>query len=275
MSCAPPAHPVVTADVELTVNGRRLAMRVSVPAGAVAPSELLPLYRGVAEHLTARAVDAARAAGHAVSCQKGCGACCRQLVPVSTLEARELVKLVERMPEPRRSVIRQRFADARRRLEAEAPHLLERLLRPHEQSRDEAVSLGDEYFRLRIACPFLENESCSIYEDRPVDCRQYLVVSPAKYCAEDRSPHVRAITPWGGPVSAAIPASERTPQGKRLDWVHLILAPDFVARHPQEPPQRPGPGMVEEFFARFGKGERGADDASAGASQPTERMHRM
>ena len=45
-----------------------------------------------------------------------CGACCRQLVPISALEARELVRLVDRMPEPRRSVLRQRFNDALRRL---------------------------------------------------------------------------------------------------------------------------------------------------------------
>src|SRR5687768_3643704 len=105
-----PAHPrpdVVTADVELTVNGRRLPLRVAVPAGRVPPSSLLPLYRGLADHLTDLAVRAAGAAGHAISCTKGCSACCHQLVPVSPLEARELVKIAERLPEPRRSIVKQ------------------------------------------------------------------------------------------------------------------------------------------------------------------------
>jgi Fe-S-cluster containining protein len=256
MSSAPTTPPVVTADVELTVNGRRIALRVSVPAGPVAPSALLPLYRGLAEDLTARAVKAARAVGHTVSCKAGCGACCRQLVPVSPLEARELVRLIERMPEPRRSVIKQRFAELRRRIDVQAPALLERLLRPDLQTREQAADLGREYFTLGIACPFLENESCSIYADRPVDCRQYMVVSPAAYCAENASPHVRAIKPWGGPVAAAIPAAERTPEGKPVEWVVLSLAPDFVAQYPQDPPQRPGPEMVEEFFSRFGRSAR-------------------
>ena len=251
--------PSVTADVELTVNGRRLAMRVSVPQGPVPPAQLLPLYRGLAEHLTSLAIEAAKAAGHEVSCRKGCAACCRHLIPVSALEARELVKWVERLPEPRRSVVRQRFADARRRLESEAPDLLQRLLRVEDCSREDAVALGHDYFRLRIACPFLEDESCSIYADRPVDCRQYVVVSPAEQCAVDRSPHVRAITPWGGPVSAAIPSSERTAGGKQVAWVPLVLAPDFVAEHPQEPSPRPGPEIVEEFFARFGGDKTGTD----------------
>jgi len=193
---APPAlSRVVTADVELTVNGRRLALRVGVPEGLVAPRELLPLYRGVAERLTALAVDAAAAAGHHVSCRKGCGACCRQLVPISAMQARELVRLVDRMPEPRRSVVKARFAEARRRLETDAPDLLARLLHAPGCTTDEVVALGHDYSSMSIPCPFLEEESCSIYADRPVDCRQYLVVSDPRHCAEPRSPHVRAITP--------------------------------------------------------------------------------
>ena len=254
MPAPTPKPRLVTADVELTVNGRTIPLRVSVPGGRVAPRELLPLYRNIAEKLTTLAVDAAAAAGHRVSCRKGCGACCRQLVPISALEARELVRLVDRMPEPRRSVLRQRFNDALRRLETESPGLLARVLRAHELTPDEIVTLGHEYSRLGIACPFLEDESCSIYADRPVDCRQYLVVSDPRHCAEPRSPHVRAITPWGGPVSAGIPVAERTPAGKPVTWVPLVLAPTFVAAHPQDPPPRPGPEMVEEFFDRFGKG---------------------
>jgi Fe-S-cluster containining protein len=242
---------IVNAQVELTVNGRRIAVRVSVPAGPVPPRELLPFYRGLAEHLTARAVEAARAAGHEVSCTKGCGACCRQLVPVSALEAHELAGLIDQLPEPRRGVVRQRFADALGRLGREAPDLLAALRRSHELSPPEIAALGHRYFRLGIACPFLEDESCSVYEQRPVDCRQYLVVSAPQHCAEDGSPHIRAITPWGRPVSAAIPASDRTPAGEPVEWVPLILAPEFAAGRPAEPSPRPGPQMIEEFLARF------------------------
>jgi NADH:ubiquinone oxidoreductase subunit D len=59
------------------------------------------------------AEENARASGATVSCKKGCGACCRQLVPVSEIEARQLKELVEQMPEPRRSEIWARFERAR------------------------------------------------------------------------------------------------------------------------------------------------------------------
>jgi hypothetical protein len=43
--------------------------------------------------------------------------------------------------------------------------------------------LGHLYFEPAIACPFLEDESCSIHPDRPLACREYLVSSPASACA--------------------------------------------------------------------------------------------
>jgi Fe-S-cluster containining protein len=197
------------------------------------------------------AAEAGLADQQAISCRKGCGACCRQLVPVSALEARELARMIDQMPEPRRTVLRGRFAAARRRLEHDAPDLLAALRHAEELSPPQIAALGHQYFRLGIACPFLEDESCSIYEHRPVDCRQYLVVSPPEHCAESGSPHVRAITPWGRPVSAAIPALDRTPAGQPVEWVPLVLALDFVARHPQEPAGRPGPDLLQTFLDRF------------------------
>ena len=40
------------------------------------------------------------------------------------------------------------------------------------------------YYALRLPCPFLENELCSIYEARPAACRELLVTSPADLCRD-------------------------------------------------------------------------------------------
>lgn len=247
----PPGAPgTQTGTVELTINGKRLAVQVTVPVGDVPPSRLLPVYRSLAEMLTTLAVKGVEAAGHRVTCAKGCGACCRQLVPISALEARELVKLVERMPEPRRTVVKQRFEVIRRRLEQEA-HLLPHLLNPQDAPESVLEALGDDYFALGMACPFLEEESCSIYADRPAACRQYLVVSDPRHCAELKSDNVRAIKAPPGPVSRSVPTFERSPGGRPVDWVTLTLSPDFVRRHPQEPPSRKGTQLLEQFFNRL------------------------
>ncbi|HZL38365.1 MAG TPA: YkgJ family cysteine cluster protein [Tepidisphaeraceae bacterium] len=231
--------------VNLTVRGRRLSLHVDVPTGNVRPAELLPLYRAVSEQMSAIAVRDAAAAGHRVSCRAGCGACCRQLVPVSTLEARELMKLLDAMPEPRRSQVRQRFAEARQRIQAAG--LLDRLLAP--DYGPGGSELAAEYWALRIPCPFLEEESCSIHPDRPLICREYLVVSPAEHCAEANPQNVRALTPPAGPVSARFPRYERAADGTVVHRVALSLAPDFVTAYPDEPPPGPAERFINSFFA--------------------------
>ena len=50
------------------------------------------------------------------------------------------------------------------------------------QFNDRAVS--KTYFSEQIACPFLEDESCSIYPVRPSICREYIVYSPPEYCVD-------------------------------------------------------------------------------------------
>ena len=261
MTPAPPQPPppdLRRVLVQLTVGGRKLDLRVEVPTAPIAPASLLPLYRGLADRLTAISMEVAEGKGDKVACRKGCAACCRQVVAVSALEARELVKLVERMPEPQRSRVKERFAQARRRLEAEAPHLIPHLLHPQDtaaagagpRSDAELHEFSRAYLRLRIDCPFLEDEACSIYPERPVACRQYAVVSDPQHCAT-LSPDVRAITPVGGGAQTWMPVAERSPAGRPVEFVALVLAPVFVSEHPADPPPRPGVDLLNEFLARM------------------------
>jgi Fe-S-cluster containining protein len=244
MAITPQSSPVRTATVDLTVNGRRIGLHIAVPDRPVRPAELLPVYRSISEQLMAVAVQDVERAGFKVSCKAGCGACCRQLVPISPIEARELVKVIDRMPEPRRMEVRRRFSVARHALQDAG--LLDRLADPRHAREGRALS--EEYWRLRLPCPFLESESCSIYPDRPIACREYLVVSPAEHCAEPTSENVRALPLPAGPVPVRIPHHERNPDGTLADWVALTLSPDFVAANPTEPPPQPATELVGEFF---------------------------
>src|SRR5687767_4295062 len=73
--------------------------------------------RSISGTTTEMALERERAAGRAISCRAGCGACCRQLVAISVVEAESLAQLVAAMPEERAAVIRERFAAALKRLE--------------------------------------------------------------------------------------------------------------------------------------------------------------
>ena len=171
----------ITADVKLSVAGQSLNLHLTVPVGQTKPTRLLPVLRSISESLVNAVESRARAEGFQVSCKQGCGACCRQLVPISETDARRLRELVYEMPEARKTAVLARFEDAKQRIGAAG--LLERLRSPESIVGDEFKKFGLNYFHQGVACPFLEEESCSIHQERPLVCREYLVVSPPENCA--------------------------------------------------------------------------------------------
>jgi Fe-S-cluster containining protein len=171
------------ARVHLELLGALRSFELTIPVGPITLDELLPVARDLTERVAEIAIVAT---GGKVSCGPGCGACCRQKVTITEAEAHRLAVVVARLPEPRRSQIRGRFREAIAQLE-EA-----KLLGPAGDRgwRTNATfdAAGDEiatrYFRLGIACPFLETESCSIHSERPLVCREYLVTSSPTCCAQ-------------------------------------------------------------------------------------------
>lgn len=237
---------VVSANVRLAGPDWELRTAMSVPAGPTRLDELLPLMQTFADAVVDSVGKEVEARGGKISCKNGCGACCRQLVPLAEAEARQLHSLVERLSEPRRSAVRARFAEACSRLEA--ADLLDKLQCPAVWSDGDGRSIGLAYFHLGIPCPFLEEESCSIYADRPLGCREYLVTSPAGDCARPTSESV-ACVPLPFKVWTAVARfDDVAPAARFIRWVPLILALDWAEAHPDDTTLRPGPELLREFF---------------------------
>jgi Fe-S-cluster containining protein len=238
----------VTAELQLSVGDWQMSGKVSVPAGPVRLRVMLPVIQVLADGLVNLAEKATEEQGKKVSCKKGCGACCRQLVPISEVEARAIADLVNDLPEPRRSQVRARFAEARRRLEESG--MLDTLLGREQWDENEVSALGLEYFRLGIACPFLEEESCSIHRDRPITCREYLVTSPAENCSNP-GPHNIEWVKLPAKLWTVVARFDPAPPAARfVRWVPLVLAPEWAANHPDESPERPGPEWLRELLQR-------------------------
>jgi hypothetical protein len=163
-------------------------------------------------------------------------------VPISEVEARHIGRLVEELPEPRRTEVRARFERARRRL-AEAG-FLSKLENREGFVEAEIASFGLAYFHLGIACPFLEEESCSIHADRPISCREYLVTSPAANCADPKLGTIDQVELPGKVWTALARAGSAGPPMLIFPWVPLVLAPDWASAHPDVSEPRP----VEEMF---------------------------
>lgn len=211
--------------VELKISGQPKRIEFDLPEGRVRPAGLLPVLRQFSDAM----VEAAEsAAAEPISCTKGCGACCRQLVPIREMEARRLAAFVRSLPEPRRSTILERFAAAAHRLEAAG--MRERLDGRGALDQSGRLALKLDYFALAIACPFLEDESCGIYEERPMICREHLVTTPAAWCADPRAGAIRTL-PIRRADTAAAKLEER--EGGPA-WVPLIELLDWVDAHPED-----------------------------------------
>src|SRR6266576_2839276 len=89
----PPKSGSANVDLAATVGNCELKMSVTVPAGPTRLDDLVPLLQILSDNVVAVAEHEAAQQGVCISCRKGCGACCRQLVPISPVEARHVARL--------------------------------------------------------------------------------------------------------------------------------------------------------------------------------------
>ena len=217
-----------TATLRLTMGALRIAHPITVPNAPVPAAEVVPALQGLVN-----AVVEAAEAGQAISCRKGCGACCRQLVPVSRTEGERLLQLVKAMPADRREALAARFAAAEAAIDRTG-------LKERGDRSDRELSVA--YFAQGIACPFLEDESCSIHPERPLVCREYLVTSPAELCAGAAQ---EGVTPVAVPK---VSMAARSLQDESDDWFPLALLMAWDRSRPRKAERRPGPEWVQRFL---------------------------
>lgn len=239
-----------TATFTLRLGQNEYKCDMRLPNGPVKVAELLPVMNAVAELVVDNAVDEAVAEGRTITCKAGCGACCRQPVPISVHEAEMLLRLVGGMEWERRVKVEARFADAIRRMQEsgliEAMRGIGKLT-----DENERRELALQYFALGVPCPFLEDESCSIYEHRPMRCREYLVTSPAENCAKPTPESVKMVQLKGAPAQALY----RLGSGEKEvepEFVVMTLLPEWKGSAGEA--TVPAPQILQTFLISLGGG---------------------
>jgi Fe-S-cluster containining protein len=245
---------VAQITLEITIGGEPVRFTVTVPRGPATWEHLLPFMRALIQVSDDIAQEQAGRAGRRVSCRAGCGICCRQRVPIAPLEAHRLRRLVEQMPEPRRSRVIARFREAEARVKAAGDAVS--LDSPQPLTLEEMTRRAANYFRLMIACPFLEEESCSIYEERPLKCREHMVTSPAASCADPDQPGVEPL-PLPLRVFLTTLLLEDDSQSPGVRWVPLHDLLSWTQAHPPVEPARTGPQLLHEFMNRLSRPAQG------------------
>jgi hypothetical protein len=117
---------------------------------------------------------------------------------------------------------------------------------------DSARQLALDYFYQRIPCPFLEDESCSIYPIRPLICREYLVTSPPEHCFD---PATLQTVPVHLPLNLS---RVLTRIGAELEndsrgWIPLLFLFAWMksGAHPGDAVAGEGPEVLYKFIKRL------------------------
>ena len=235
----------VSGSARLNINGAPLDLDFTIPAKPVNLRRMLPVFQNFSNKFIDIGIENIEVEGRQISCRAGCGACCRQLVPVAEMEAFDLQKQVEEMPEPRRTEIRRRFREAMEKLNA--IDFFTRLETAAETSEKEYENVINDYFRMQIACPFLENESCSIHETRPIACREYLVTSPPEFCSDADGKGVENVE-FFLKVKNAVISMSREKRSKGLAFVPLINSLEWEEKNSDNSSEKDGKEWLEIFF---------------------------
>ena len=222
-------------EISLQTPSGEISTAVGVPAGFVPITAILPLMRSLGGEAQALEQRRLLEAGQRISCEKGCAACCRMLVPISVPEAFALTNAIDQLDQNERNRLLAKLDLAQQQL-ARAGILkqLSSLADSSEPLNDEAIEpLNRAYYALRMPCPFLDNETCSIYADRPAACRELAVTSPATECQEMTKQTVQPV-PVAVRLSTALSLLWADLTGTAPRLIPLPLAVDWARRHKEE-----------------------------------------
>lgn len=243
----------VTGKVQIKIGDQPLNMQMTVPAKPVKIRKMLPIFQQMSNSFVQMGVNEVEAMGKKISCEAGCGACCRQPVPISETEAFELAELVEKMPEDKRTKVKKRFDEAFEHFyKIGWFEKLDATAGMDNKKRQEVVK---EYFEEGIPCPFLEEESCSIHPNRPLSCREYLVTSPAENCSNPSADKIRMVQMPVKPSATLCTITKSKNLNEAVNFVPLVMSLVWADRFKENKEKRTGEKWMAEFFTTLTKSE--------------------
>ena len=235
-------------DLQIDVLPEPLYIHIGVRDCLATLADIVPLARALCTKLVSAMIQSLRNDGNTVPCQKGCSACCRYVVPVSIPEVLCLAKEIMSMP-----LARRRFLDESCLLSAQC--ILETtpqsFLNQCTNSNFGYITLKDVsnwYSEISLSCPFLLDNVCTIYEERPLACREHVVIGSAAGCASTSADHSQMVQM---PVSILTALAQLTSELGYIP-IKVIMLPLALAWCYDNPGYLghswPAPHLVEQFI---------------------------
>jgi len=235
--------------LELDILGETLNFRIGIGKDRARLADIVPLARTVCAGITDIVVERTRNDGARIPCSKGCSPCCsRYLVPLSVPEALRFKEDISMLSAHRQeSIWRSCLLSARLILSQKPPKPFMR--KAEEVSPASPVDLNlvsNWYMSLKLRCPFLYNHLCSIYDQRPLACREHFVTGSVRACRGQRGFAEVVEMPVQMPNVLGQLASEL--EGTPAEAVILPLALVWCEENPERAERTwPTSTMVERF----------------------------
>lgn len=173
-----PAHDSELVELELNIFGNSLHLYIAVGNKPVRLSMLVPLARLLNTRITTIIKEYVINNGGTVTCQAKCSQCCRYLIPVAIPEAIRLSEEVMQMSKWKQKLVyKSTTLVAKRILELTPKDFLQELAEVQSETGSELNEISKWYSSMNLPCPFLFNNMCTIYNRRPMVCREHLAVN--------------------------------------------------------------------------------------------------
>lgn len=167
--------------LDLEILGKPLHFRVAALDKPAKFSDIVPLARKIADEISKILQESTIGNGGEIPCHMGCTVCCHYLVLLSPPEALRLLQETMHLSLKKCGDVVQgcsRMADSVRKYLFRSISPLDGDATSHQQE-----DFADWYFKQKEPCSFLSNNSCSIYEYRPIACREHLIVDTDVFCS--------------------------------------------------------------------------------------------
>ena len=176
--------------LDLDVLDEKIHFRIGVGQGRARLADIVPLARTISTKITEVVLKNIYSKGYQIPCYKGCSACCnRCLVPLSVPEAFRLNEDIKKAPVLKRESIWRDCLNASRHILLHKPpkKIVHRSTEDSSNKPADINLISSWYTSFNLACPFLQQDVCTIYEQRPLACREHYIIGSAEGCSEEHS----------------------------------------------------------------------------------------
>ena len=238
-------------DLEFYVLDEPLHVQIGVRDRLATMADIVPMARALSAKVYQFMRGKVISTGFSVPCHRGCTVCCYHMICLSVPEAFHLMEEMALVSSDKLKKIMQTCHETAGKVHSQIPKIYFLL---NEWIKSEIVDyymqlmeVSEWYFDQRMACPFLQDNLCTIYDQRPIICSQHLVAGITSPCRFDDTDNILKIEM---PISVANVLTELSSKLEHTDLEPVILPCLFEWYEKNNERHKrtwPAPFLVEQF----------------------------